>query len=205
MEQEQNEEYQVEELNSGNETLAFKVIPMPPDGSCFYHCILAACSGQPFFEEKMDLCVDKCISLMFDTAKKSKASFERVTVLRMLVAQSLTEEDFENYNIMAIAEDATPCQSLRQLKGLVSLTNEYANIVIINALVRLFGKSLGIVILVNGEVTSDDIWMEGYDNYVFLKLHGYHYDLYQFYDKQAQRPYPYLITNKQMEQWDIAV
>jgi hypothetical protein len=203
MEQEQNEEYQVEELNSGNETLAFKVIPMPPDGSCFYHCILAACSGQPFFEDK----IRQCIQRTFETpkTKENGITFERVKVLRMLVAQSLTEEDFENYNIMAIAEDATPCQSLRQLKGLVTLTNEYANMVIINALVRLFGKSLGIVILVNGEVTSDDIWMEGYDNYVFLKLHGYHYDLYQFYDKQAQRPYPYLITNKQMEQWDIAV
>jgi hypothetical protein len=156
------------EIELENETyLQFKVFQMPPDGSCFYHCILYSCKDIPEFQQLL-----QNYSILYEQTNK-----DNISILRYAISKNVSLEDFEQYKMLQdVGLYHSKCENIEDLKQLILVPNEYINDITINIFLRLMENKLGLYIYNNNMLVSPYEYRNK-DYNIFLRLEGEHYDV----------------------------
>jgi hypothetical protein len=162
-------------------------IKIPMDGSCFIHCIIQCFQNDPFF-----------INLI---SKYIKINSNKVQILRILLAISLTEEDFANYKILCIGEsDNTSVDSLVSLRHKLICENMYVNEILIDKLINLFNNEYGFYIFKNNKLISKKEWLNKPKNILIDFVYDCHYELIQLTNLETGEVLENIITNNSINQ-----
>lgn len=160
-----------------------KNISIPPDGSCFLHCILKSFENDKTFN-----------NLIF---RYLKINSDKIQIIRILLAKLLIQEDFDNYNILCIGEpDNISIKSLVELKHHIVCENMYMNEIFIDKLIKLFNNEYGFYIFCDGELISKKEWLKKDKNIFIDFVYDCHYELISLIDKKTGLKLPLILSNE---------
>jgi len=168
---------------------SYDTVEMDGDGSCFYHCVNHCLDGEIDYvrivnkhRKAMHKLFDKLKDLDIDVRFES-TSMDNARVLRYLVSVATTQEDFECYQMLCIAEEDNPVyDTVEEFRTGIMFSQDYANEVIINTLLRTLNKELsdefGIYIVMNdSEIHSPSDWRDKSFNMFFEFVGDNHYNV----------------------------
>jgi hypothetical protein len=168
-------EFGKEEINEfGKEELyldKFQIIKMPPDGSCFYHCILYSCKDIPEFQQLF-----KNYSVIYDLQNR-QTNKTNISILRFAISENVSLEDYEQYKMLQdVGIYHSKCENIEDFKKLILIPTEYINDVTLNVFLRIVKNKLGLYIYNNNMLVSPYEYRNKKYN-ILLRLEGEHYDV----------------------------
>lgn len=179
---------------------AVEIIPMPPDSSCFYHsfyeCIKnfmtgpmadskRVCAKYESYERRLHAFIESIDKETYEVPEIE--DINHTHILRFIVATNITADDFEEYKILCLGEpENTQYESIETFRTGVLFTNDFANQITIQILMRVFDGLFGIYIYCKptafntGGLTTSDEW-HGKPYNMFLELEdNNHYNVICF-------------------------
>lgn len=167
-------------------TITTHLLPIPRDGSCFYHCIVRALYNTELFYNNIVLCssVAKQYPTIDSFQNDKLPQYNCMKLLREVVAFAINDEDFESRKMLSIVySNICVINSIDEYKAITELVTEYVDEVLINVIIRIFDNRLGLYIYMENE---ERVFLSTYDSYhnkeynLFLQLGNEHYNLLQF-------------------------
>jgi hypothetical protein len=169
---------------------SYQTIEMPPDGSCFYHCLDYCLSERPDYQrllnkwgKKMNRYIDEIVEKHdVDIEKVFDGLSEHVRILRYATSLHITQEDFDNYLILCMGEDENVSyENVYEFCTGVFFKHDYVNQVVIHVLLRFLNQELmdeiGVYILIDEQIQSPQEWRNKPYNIMCEFINGNHYNV----------------------------